>query len=320
MAEVSAFTGMARAEFMNGMIEAGNKPMPANHELFTTTLPSAARIETHAYWSSLPRLSRFKGYSPGVRLSTKTYAVENFEYRAGPVNVSKSDINDDQLGGYLKQIGNLPERARKDIGHIILAHLAAGTSGLCFDGTAMFANSHVFGSGDNLDTFDPAASDASVSKIIALVTDNGAMKPVIFQDREPLNGLQTDADTPQAEKLREFEYWSDCRFGLGYGAWWDAIHLTISDTPTVPECYTIVKQLIDNFRTFTLPKGKDSDDVLKVHEGWEPSADNFILLCSMKLAETLSTAITITQYVTGSGLVDNVYRNKAKVIPTSALD
>lgn len=317
--EVTAFTAAARAEFMNGKMAADDKPFPAAYEPFTTTFTSTVKVETHTYMSNLPRLAEFKGYSPGVRLVNKEYTVANKEYRIGPVNVRRTDLDDDQVGGYLRTINSLPQRAQKDVGHKVLAHLAAGTTNLCFDGSAMFADSHVFGTGDNLDTFNGAANDGATHKIIALITDNAAIKPVIYQDRESLSGLDTDAETPQARKLKEYEYWSDCRFGLGYGFWWDAYHMTITDTPTVEECYQIVRQIINGFRTFKLPKGRDTDDDLYIHEGWQPQSSNFYLACNLKLAEILQTALTISQYIASTGNVDNVYKDKATVVPTSAL-
>lgn len=317
--DVTAFSALARSEFMNGKMAADDKPFPAAYEPFTTTLGSTAKVETHTYMSNLPRLARFKGYSPGVRLVDKVYTIANYDWRIGPVTVSKNDLDDDQTGGYLKTINSLPGRAKKDVGHQVMAHLAAGTTNLCFDGTAMFADSHTFGSGDNLDTANYASNDAVTHKVIALITDNSAIKPVIFQDRESLTGLQTDADSPQAAKLKEYEYWADTRFGLGYGFWWDAYHVTITDTPTVEECYQLIRQIINGFRSFTLPKGKDTDDTLYVHEGWVPSSSNFVLCCNLKLGEILETAVSISQYVASTGNVDNVYKNKATVVPTSAL-
>lgn len=317
--DVTSFTAMARAEFMEGKMAADDRPFPAKYEPFTTSMPSTVKVETHTYMSNLPRLKRFKGYSPTVRLEDKTYTIPNYEWRIGPVAVKSTDLDDDQIGGYLKSVKAMPARAQKDIGHQVMAHLAAGTTNLCFDGTAFFADSHTFGTGDNLDTANVAASDGATHKIVALITDNEAIKPVIFQDRESLSGLDTDADTPQARLKKDYSYWSDCRFGLGYGFWWDAYHLTITDTPTVAEAYDLIRQIINGFRTFTLPKGDLADDALYIHEGWEPTSQNFYLLCNLKLAEILKTAIRITQYITSTGNVDNVYKDSATVVPTSAL-
>lgn len=316
--EVSAFTAAARAEFMRGKMAADDKPFPAAHELFTTVMPSTTKVETHTFMSALPRLEEFRGYTPFSKLVSKEYTVANKEYRTG-ISVKKTDIDDDQIGGYMLQANGLPNRAKKDVGHITLAHMAAGTTNLCFDGTAFFADSHTIGTGDNLDTFNCDASDGATHKIIAMVVDNPAIRPVIFQDREPLSSLQTDADTPQAALQKEYQYWVDGRFGLGYGYWWDALHMTITDTPTVPECYEIIEQIINQFRTFTLPKAKDTNDALYVHEGWEPNPQNFVLACNLKLGVILSRAIKITQYQASGGNVDNVYQDVATVVPTSAL-
>lgn len=318
--DVTSFSAMARAEFMKGKMEADDKPYPSDFSSFVSTISSTAKVETHTYMSNLPRLQRFKGYSPAVRLVDKTYTVENVEYRAGPVSVRKTDLDDDQIGGYLQTINNIPSRAKKDVGHEILKHLALGTTNTCFDGTAMFANSHTFGSGDNLTTYNCASNDGDTHKIIAMIVDNSAIKPVIYQDREALESLMTDADTPQAALLKEYQYWADCRFGLGYGFWWDTIHMTITDTPSVAECYDIVETLINAFREFTLPKGRDTDDTLYIHEQWKPQPANFKLACNLQLAQILQRALAITQYVSSTGNVDNVYKDVAEVIPTSALN
>ena len=317
--DVTAFSALARSEFMQGKIAAEERVLPAEFDSFTTKMPSTTRVETHTYMSELPRLYEFKGYTPRTPLVSKPYTVENKEYRIGEVIVRKTDLDDDQVGGYLRQINAIPALGQADIGRKVLDHLADGTSNLCFDGSAFFANSHTVGAGDNLDTYNAASNDGVTHKIIALRMDNPAIKPIVFQDRESLSELMTDAGTPQADREKVSGYWADCRFGLGYGYWWDGYHLTITDTPTIEELYTIIEQIINGMRTFTLPKGRDEDGSLYVHENWDPMSDNFVLLCNLKLGTRLRRAMNITQYVASTGNVDNVYQNVAKVIPTSAL-
>lgn len=318
--DVTAFSAMARTEFLNGKFAADEKPIPARHEPFTTQVPSTTAIEVHTYMSNLPRLREFRGIDAAIGLVDSQYQVANKTYRAGPVYVKQDNLDDDQIGGYLRTVNSLYGRAQKDVGHMALAHLAAGTTNLCFDGTAFFADSHTFGSGDNLDTANFASSDAVTHKVIALITDNPGMKPLLFQDRESL-ALDDDGDSSDARKKRQYEWWADTRFGLGYGYWWDGYHVTITDTPTVQEVIeTLIPQIINGFRTFTLPKGRDSDDALYVHEGWEPASSNFVLLCNLKLAEKLKTAMNNSQYaLSGGGTSDNPYKNLATIVPTSAL-
>lgn len=319
--DVTAFTALARQEFMEGMIAAHERITPAAYDPFVSNIPSTVRVETHTFMSNIPRLKKFKGYSGGTRLTSTPYTVVNDEYRMGPVTVRQTDLDDDQIGGYMKQINSMPAAAQRDIGFKILDKLADGTVDLCFDGSAMFANSHTIGSGDNLLTANNASNDAVTHYIIALVTTNPVIKPMIFQERESLGSLDTDADTPQARKLKEYEYWCDCRFGLAYGYWWDAIHVTITDTPTLAELNTQVRNIINGFRGFTLPKGDDQDDALYAHEGWVPDSNNLVLLCNMALAELLQTLATSELIASGTSgaTVTNEYKNKFSVVPTSAL-
>lgn len=318
--DVSAFSALARKEFMQGLIKAQGKVKPAKYDPFVTELGSTVRVETHLFMSNLPRLREFKGYSPATRLTVSPYTITNKEYRVGPVVVREVDLDDDQVGGYLTTIGDIPNRGQKDIGFDILKHLALGTTNLCFDGTAYFADSHSFGSGDNLMTVDNAGNDGVTHRIIAMIPEN-AIKPVIFQNRESLKQLRDDY-SPEARKKKEFEYWADARYGLGYGFWFDAIHMTITDTPTLAELDSILTSIANRFRTFTLPKGADVDDLLYTHEGWTPEEDNFYILSNMGLAQLLYKLRTTELIAAGTGgaVVNNQWMRKFTLIPTSALN
>lgn len=321
--DVSAFTQLARTEFMQGKIAAEERVMPANFDAFCTRMPSTVRVETHTYMSSMPRMELFRGYAPGVFLTNKEYTVTNKEYRVGVVRVKKTDIDDDQVGGYVRQIGTIPQIGIRDTGFEILKWMAAGASNACFDGSNFFADSHNVGTGDNQDTYSSTAtSDSATFTVVAMVTTNPTIKPLLVQDREPFSELLTDANTPQALKLKEYEYWADGRFGLGYGYWWDAVKLSITNTPDVSDCQKFIRQIINLFRTFRLPVGRDIDTPLYVHEGWTPSQDNFVLACSMGLGEILRAATFSPTVAAGGGgaVIQNPYYNVAQIVPTSALN
>ena len=319
--DVSAFSALARSEFMQGKLAAENRVMPATHDPFVTRLSSTVRVETHTYMSNLPRLREFKGYSPGTRLTSTPYTVENKEYRIGPVTVRQTDLDDDQIGGYMLSVKGLPEQGKKDIGFRILDKLADGTTDTCFDATTFFANSHTVGSGDNLITANNASNDAVTHYMIGLVLTNPTIKPMIFQDRESLATLQDDTADALSKKLKEFEFWADCRFGLAYGFWWDGVHMTITDTPTLTEAADHIEDIVTQFRTFTLPKGADVDDAMYAHEGWVPEKSNFYILCNMSMGELLSTLSTESLVAAGTSgnTITNKWRDKFTLIPTSAL-
>lgn len=318
--DVSAFTALAKSEFQDALIALQENAFPAEYKNLIMEMKSTVKVETHSFMSNIPRLQEFLGTSQGSRLQSSGWTVPNKTYRAGPVRVLKDDLDDDQTGGYLKSINMLPGQAQKDIGHRCLTTLAAGTSNLCFDGTAMFADSHTIGSGDNLMTANNSGNDGVTHYIIAVITDN-PIKPLIFQDREPLSGLETDADTAQAKEAREFKYWADTRFGIACAGWQVAIHMTITDTPTLSELSGHIRDIINRFRTFTLPKGSDVDDALYMHENWKPSKTGLTLLCNMGLGELLDVIANHEMIAAGTSgaTVSNQYNGKFTVVPTGAL-
>ena len=321
--EVTAFTAMARAEFMKGKM-AAEQVGPAAYEQFVTRLASTTRVETHTFMSSLPRLREFKGYTPFARLGTSEYVIPNKEYRVG-LAVRKTDLDDDQIGGYMNMVNGLPGRAKADVGFRILDHLAAGTSTtadkLAFDGAAFFADSHNIGTGDNLLTKNCASDDAVTHKAIFLINNNFGINPVIFQDREPMSGLKTDAETAGADLLKEYNYWVDTRFGLGYGFWWDAIHVTITDTPSLPELQQLIRDVDAQFRGFKIPKGSGLDTDLYVHEGWMPSAQNTTIVCSTGLYTLFRTVLANELITTTAGsAVTNDFVGWANLVPTPSLN
>lgn len=318
---VTEFSAMARAEFMQGMLAVQEELMPSSVEPFTTKIGSTSRFETHTFMSSVPQLREFKGYSPGTRLVSTPYRVENKTYRAGPVAVNKEDLDDEKAGGYLMSIKALPTIAQNHIQYKVLEKLAAGTADLCFDDSAFFANSHTIGSGDNLITVDNAGNDGVTHKMVGLVLTNPAFKPLLFQEREPLSGLQDDTRDALSDKIREYEYWADCRIGFGYGFWWDGVHLTITDTPTLTEAQDHLEDIVDQFRTFTFPVGQDVDTARYVHEAWVPESSNFYIFCNMKMAEILRTIQKESLIAAGTSgaTITNKWRDSFTLVPTGAL-
>jgi phage major head subunit gpT-like protein len=318
---VNAFTTLAREEFMRGKI-AAEQIAPAKYEDFTTRIQSTVRTEAHTFMSTLPRLVPFKGYTPASKIFNTTYYITNNEYRVGPIEVKKTDLDDDQTNGYLTLIQALPEHGQRDIGFTILSTLRNGTSNACFDGSNFFATSHNIGAGNNLQTFTAASGDGKTYRLIFLIKSNPVIKPIFFQEREPLSSLLTTADTPQAMEQMVYDYWCDCRFGVGYGFWWDACFMTITNTPTYAEMQTIFQQVAAAFRAMTLPPGASGDTLLYVHEGWVPTPENFLILCDMQIAEILRTFLSseLVAAGTGGGVVTNTYRGWADYLPTSALN
>jgi phage major head subunit gpT-like protein len=283
--KVSIFTTAMRTEFVNAYTATA---APAPWEAYTQVVPSSARIEHYTWMTPTPGLSRFQGHRRYGKVSTTRYSVENVEFDSS-FQVLLRDIEDDQAGGYALKPKELAERAKKFPGRWTLKKLSQGKTDLCFDGTAMFADTHTIGSGDNLLSANNASNDAATYKLVALY-HGGALKPLLWQNRKGPD-FQTDAGSPESKKAKMVSYWIDMEGEAAYGYWWDAVWVDITDTPTVAELHDIFRSIETAFRTFTLPKALVSDDGEYVHEQTVFSSANLTLVGSTGLSELLRQAL-----------------------------
>jgi phage major head subunit gpT-like protein len=319
---VSAFTAQARAEFGRAKLEY-EKVMPPTFDSFTSRLNSDSGIEVYSFLNAMPRLREWLGENTSSRMSTKKYEIPNKTYRIGPVEVSKDSLDDEKLDLIYDAIRGLPTLAQNDSGLIAMRHLANGGNTPCWDGSNFFANSHNIGVGDNIITIDCASNDSLSYKVIGLIHKPGqSIRPLLIQDREPLSGLLDDTQDSKATKARRYEYWADCRFGLGFGYWWDAVRMDVTDTPSLAECKQIIRDICDQFRTFKLPANKTADEDIYVHaDNWVPDSANFTLVVSPGLMELFNEIRSSENVNTGSGNTSesNVYRNRFNLVASSAL-
>lgn len=320
--KVDIFTTAMRSEFANAYEAVA---VPAEFAKYTTVVPSAARIEHYTWMSPSPGLAKYQGHRRYGKIDSVRYSVENSEFDAA-FEVLLRDIDDDQTGGYALKPKELAERAKVFPSRWVLKHLAAGTSRACFDGTNFFANSHTIGTGDNLLTYDCAGNDAVTHKIVAL-HHGGSLKPLIWQDRKAPS-FQDNAGSSESREAKTVKYWIDMEGEAAFGYWWDAIHMTITDTPSITEMHGIFQAIEDAFRGFLLPKSLSSDEGEYIHEQREFNASNLCLVASPKLATLLRQALnaewvpqsaSTTSATTGVSATNNLWKGWASYVITNYL-
>jgi phage major head subunit gpT-like protein len=315
--KVSIFTTALRKEFVNAYFATAN---PAPWENYTTIVPSTARIEHYTWMTPSPGLAQYAGHRRYANIDAVKYSVENLEFDAA-FQVRLRDIEDDQTGGYMLKPKELAERAKKFPGRWVLKHLSQGKTYTCFDGTAMFANSHTLGSGRNLLTYDGSANDGLTFKLVALY-HGGPLKPLLYQRRKEPD-FQTNAGSVESKENKEVRYWIDMEGAAGFGYWWDAIWVDITDTPTVSEIHTILGNIKTAFMTFQLPKALTSEDGEYVHEQTEFSSANLTLVGSPGLDNLMRQVLNqdwVPQNV-GSNTVatTNYWKGFANWVPSAFL-
>jgi phage major head subunit gpT-like protein len=309
---VNLFTAAMQSKFINAY-EATAEVAPIEKAL--EVLPSSARIENYAWLSPTPAIAQYKGHRRFGNIGGINYRVENLEYDAS-FEVLMRDVEDDQVGGYMKKPAELAEKAKKFPNRLALTALSANST--CFDGTAFFADSHTIGSGDNNLAKDCASNDGVTHYLYALVV-NKAIKPLVYQDRKPPR-METDADTKEALKTKVARYWVDMEGAIAYGHWWDAVKVTITDTPTVTEVQSIFADVETALRGFTLPKNLTADAAEYPNEQLEFTPNNVLFCCSTKIANLVRTVLQSDTIVSGSAAITNIYKGFGSLCVSAILN
>lgn len=283
---VSIFTQAMRTEFVNSYAALEAKIAP--WEKFTEIIPSTARIEHYPWIAPTPGMAQYAGHRRFGKLDTVKYSVENKEFDSS-FQVLLRDIEDDQVGGYMKKPAEMAGEARDFPGEWVLAHLAAGGSRACFDGTNFFADSHSIGTGDNNLTKNCASNDGASLKLIALY-HGGPLKPLLWQSRKPPR-LNDNAGSKESERAKMIDYWVDMEGEAAYGYWWDAVLVTITDTPNIEEMGELFNQIEVAFRSFAKPKAHGTDSTKYPHEQTVFSESNLHVIGSASLSGLLRQAL-----------------------------
>lgn len=286
--KVDVFSVAMRSEFLTAYEAV---PMPAEYKKYTLEVPSTARIERYPFMSPAPGMAEWEGHRRYAQTAPITYSIQNKTFD-NAMEVLIEDIEDDQTGGYALKFAEMGEEAKIWPSIRTIEHLAAGKDRDCFDGTKFFANSHAVGSGDNLLAFDGAANDGKTFKLAALVC-NKKLKPLIWQNRQPPD-LENNSGTKEALEARKVKYWCDLRGEAGYGYWWDAVLVEITDTPDVTEMHKIFDQIAAALRGFSLPKALPTDKSRFPHEQAKFNATSLHLVASAGLETVLNQALNQT--------------------------
>lgn len=309
--KVTIFTAAMRSEYMQAYdaLRAGNVMTP--WDSFVTRIPSNARIEQYPWMSPPPRLKRWLGKRHYTRPDVSAFKVENLEYSAEEA-VWLRDIEDDQTGGYSARMKDMAKDVMDYPGREAMKILRDNAVG--FDGTNLFADSHTIGSGDNNLTYDCASNDAVTHTVVSLLKV-GNLKPIIWQDRKD-KGLKSNENTPQSEEEKQVKFWHDTEGAAAVGFWWQAVKTTVTDTPTVNEVETILKNIELAFRGFKLDKADAADDEWYPNEQivFENSTITHIVNPSLEnLFRAVLTSESIQAGTTG-GTKTNIYRGHGDLL------
>ncbi len=316
--------------FLNAMKVYGQ---PAPIDAFVENVPSNLRIENYTWMTPAPGIARYAGFRRLAQMSPIKYTVENLEYD-GSFTVPLRDVEDDQVGGYKKRMGDLVMKADAPFkSQLALTQLANGKTATCFDGTAFYATAHNIGSysaavpgavtnvsGNLMGYTASGTSDGVVSRFCLLITNTG-LKPIIYQARKPPR-FDTDAGTKQSNKAKKADYWIDLECAAAFGYWWDSVMVEITNTPNVQDIWNAIDIARQALRSFKLPKARVEDPDEYPHEQLQFSPENSTIVCSSNIETKMDHALNETFYGTGTSTFtsNNIYHKKFNLVSTNRLN
>lgn len=328
--DVTIFTASMRTEFLKS-IQAAAEPAP--FERFTQIVPSTARLENFAWMTPAPGIAEYHGHRRFGTIDQVKYTVVNREYDAA-LQVPLRDIEDDIVGGYKTRMNDISVKAKLFPGRLVLQTLAAGKTTTCFDGTNFFASTHVlgtaataptgFGGGGNALTFTSANSADGVVHRFALLIHNGALKPLLYQNRKGPK-LITDSGTPQSEQNKIVKWTIDLEGAAAFGYWWDAILIEITNTPSLLDIFTCIDAAWKQILTFQMPLGLTTDKPEFIHEQLQLSPQVSTIVCSTGLYPLFRHALNedrVGVSVAGStaGITSNIYYRLTELVTSAFLN
>lgn len=327
--DINLFTALMRKEFLQAQ-----QAVPAREwawKDFTQIVPSTARIETYAWMTPPPGIQRYEGFRRYGQIDQIKLTVPNLEFDSA-FSVAKRDVEDDQIGGYLSRMKDLTEKANAFPGRFVVQTLAAGTTLQCFDGSNFFATSHNWGgypagtpawatsgSANQLNYTSSNTSDGATYNV-AFLLHYGSLKPMLYQQRKgPEFG--TTAGTPQSNEQKRYNYWIDLEANALPGWWWDAIYVTITNTPSLTDIFTIIDGVMKQFMQFTLPAALPADPLLYVHQDLEfgPNIGTVVAnigLWALFRHALMEDRVGVSVAGSTSGITNNIYYGLFKLIGT----
>lgn len=172
-----------RAEFIRTLESTAPHPL----QDLATFVRSTMLEEKYGSLGDVPEMVEFADTKIAKGLLDRQYTLKNKRYEA-TIKLDKDAVRLDQTGDAKIKVAEMTQRGRLYPGALISAAMVAGTTDLCYDGTAFFGNSHAAegasGTGDNL----LAGSGATSANIITdLRTGRATMRT--FKDTEgvPIN-------------------------------------------------------------------------------------------------------------------------------------
>jgi phage major head subunit gpT-like protein len=201
------------------------------HKEVATLITSNTKTNTYGWLGRFPKLREWVGDRVFENIKTSSYVIENKKYES-TLNVSREDIEDDNLGMYATMAKALADEYVAFLNRNLAALLKDGFKTPCYDGDNFFGGKHkVFekadGTGKDSDVSNIYGKPESKGPPWFLLSLSGSLKPLIIQQRTtPEFEHITDTHNDTVFIKDEYIYGIRYRGSFGYGFWQQAVAST----------------------------------------------------------------------------------------------
>lgn len=206
----------------NTLFSGGLGQIAGQREAVASTVPSTTKTNEYGWLGELPDMREWVGDRQKQQLKAHGYSVENKDFEL-TIEVKKTDIEDDNIGAYSLRFTAMGRSAAAHPEKLVWGALANGHQNVCYDGQYFFDTDHP--------VLDATGTVQSVSNSLAgagpawyLIDDTQVVKPIIYQERKPVQFVAMDnPDNPEVFNRNMFAYGADYRGNVGYGFWQFAV-------------------------------------------------------------------------------------------------
>lgn len=184
-----------------------------------TVVPSGTASESYPFLGDFPAAREWVGDRYVHKLRQHGYSIANKAFEL-TVEVDRDAINDDQYGVYAPMFENLGQEAARFPDQLVFELLIGAFTTLCYDGQYMVDADHIGYDADGNETTVSNSGGGSGNPWFLMDTSR-ALKPLIYQEREPfqfglVDGFNPSAPVPARKNL---QYGMNGRCNVGFGFW-----------------------------------------------------------------------------------------------------
>ena len=206
----------------NTLFSGGLGQVAGQRDAIASTVPSSTKTNEYSWLGELPGMREWLGDRQVQQLKGHGYSIDNRDFEH-TIEVKRTDILDDNIGQYSMMFTAQGLACAAHPEQLVWGALAAGHTTNCYDGQFFFDTDHP--------VIDVNGAVQNVSNSLAgagtpwfLIDDSKPVKPIIYQERQPMRWVpQDNPENPEVFNRNVFKYGVDYRSNVGYGMWQFAV-------------------------------------------------------------------------------------------------